>query len=482
MNKTNTKSEKLFIRQVILSSLLILLLAVLLGIVAARNPNGLRALCVRGLSAVGSYDSALNIVQDIDDEALRLENSYHLAQKMYENASFEPAAELFSQLGDYKDSRDKQLESSYAMACALYEAGDYRAARDGFALLSGYQDADRMQKQCLYAEAQAACQQGDYLSAVSLFVGLGSYEDAAERAYEAALEMTGNEDSARIIINSGGLSAEAVEKAAELARIRAALPLGRLAAGNRHTLYIRDDGSAAACGDNAEGQCNVEGWTELVQICAGAEHSAALRADGTVLAAGSNEHGQCEVSGWKNVVAIAAGDYDTLGLLSDGTVVSCGYHSYDSLINEEALSAVFAGSYGAAAVSRYGYLVSSGSSITAEKPQLLVELAIGSGFSAALYADSSLLCSALPEGRWDDIVNVDVSPRGIIAVDSEGHIRSCFFRESDKLDFGGLENVQLCAAGAGHYVFITADGALHAFGDNSYGQCNVSALNSAAAE
>ena len=51
-------------------------------------------------------------------------------------------------------------------------------------------------------------------------------------------------------------------------------------------------------------------------------HTVGLRADGSVVAVGDNAYGQCDVEGWENVVAIAAGDWHTVGLCRDGTVVS----------------------------------------------------------------------------------------------------------------------------------------------------------------
>ncbi|HEX7058218.1 MAG TPA: RCC1 domain-containing protein, partial [Bacilli bacterium] len=43
-------------------------------------------------------------------------------------------------------------------------------------------------------------------------------------------------------------------------------------------------------------------------IAAGCRHTVGLKADGTVVAVGNNRYGQCDVSGWRNIVAIAAGN------------------------------------------------------------------------------------------------------------------------------------------------------------------------------
>jgi len=105
-----------------------------------------------------------------------------------------------------------------------------------------------------------------------------------------------------------------------------ASPIIAAAAGYEHTVVLREDGTAAAVGNNqmGSGQCNVHEWRDLIGIGAGTYHTVGLRADGTVVAAGDNSYGQCDVGAWYDIVEIAAGDYYTVGLRSDGTVVAAG--------------------------------------------------------------------------------------------------------------------------------------------------------------
>jgi len=53
-----------------------------------------------------------------------------------------------------------------------------------------------------------------------------------------------------------------------------------------------------AVGDNPYGQCNVGGWTNIIHVAAGSRHTVGLKSDGTVVAAGWNIFGQCNVGGW----------------------------------------------------------------------------------------------------------------------------------------------------------------------------------------
>ena len=70
-------------------------------------------------------------------------------------------------------------------------------------------------------------------------------------------------------------------------------------------------------------------------IAAGRRHTVGLKSDGTVTAVGDNKYGQCDVSGWRDIVAVAAGNVHmatntgnahTIGLKSDGTVVAVGWN------------------------------------------------------------------------------------------------------------------------------------------------------------
>jgi alpha-tubulin suppressor-like RCC1 family protein len=90
-----------------------------------------------------------------------------------------------------------------------------------------------------------------------------------------------------------------------------------IAAGRRHTVGLKSDGTVTAVGDNNYGQCDVSGWCDIVAVAAGNVHMATntgnahtigLKSDGTVAAVGNNRYGQCNVSGWRDIVAVAAGD------------------------------------------------------------------------------------------------------------------------------------------------------------------------------
>merc|ERR1712232_1441652 len=71
-----------------------------------------------------------------------------------------------------------------------------------------------------------------------------------------------------------------------------------VSAGEYHTVLLRSDGTAVACGQNGDGQCDLpsleEGQT-YAQVSAGKYHTVLLRSDGTAVACGRNGDGQCDL-------------------------------------------------------------------------------------------------------------------------------------------------------------------------------------------
>lgn len=103
-----------------------------------------------------------------------------------------------------------------------------------------------------------------------------------------------------------------------------------IAAGSRHALALRANGTVVGWGQHSERPAWMppEGSGPYTSVSAGAGFSVGLRADGTVRAWGDNRYHQLEVPpGLKRVVAIACGNYHGLALRDDGTVVAWGNNS-----------------------------------------------------------------------------------------------------------------------------------------------------------
>jgi len=186
-----------------------------------------------------------------------------------------------------------------------------------------------------------------------------------------------------------------------------------VAAGEYHSLALKQDGTVVAWGWNSSGQCNIPaGLSNVVAVEGGGRHSLALKQDGTVVAWGWNNWGQCNVpAGLSNVVAVAAGEYHSLALKQDGTVVAWGWNESGECNVPAGLSNV-------------------------------VAVAVGEYHSLALKQDGTVVA-------WgDDTFSQCNVP-------------------------AGLSNVVAVAAGYEHSLALKQDGTVVAWGDNSWGQCDV---------
>jgi alpha-tubulin suppressor-like RCC1 family protein len=128
-----------------------------------------------------------------------------------------------------------------------------------------------------------------------------------------------------------------------------------IAAGNSHSLALRDDGTVWAWGYNYDGQLGdgtgmtrntpvqVPGLTGVIAIGAGNSFSMAVKADGSVWTWGANNYGQLgdgtttkrlspvQVVGLTDVVSVAGGESHSLAVKSDGTVWAWGSNSASQL-------------------------------------------------------------------------------------------------------------------------------------------------------
>ena len=99
-----------------------------------------------------------------------------------------------------------------------------------------------------------------------------------------------------------------------------------IAAGTRHGLALKSDGTVATWGGEFPGQpANVPpGLSNVVAIAAGDNYSVALKEDGTVVGWPEGGRNPAVPGNLFGVIAIAAGDAHALAVRADGTVVAWG--------------------------------------------------------------------------------------------------------------------------------------------------------------
>lgn len=282
-----------------------------------------------------------------------------------------------------------------------------------------------------------------------------------------------------------------------------------IAAGGYHTVALKEDGTVWTWGENLYGQLGddtidicknepvqVKGIEGVKAIAAGERHTVALKEDGTVwtwgynfscqLGDGTNKNRKkpVKVKSIKGVKEIAAGAKYTVVLKEDGTVWSWGNQNFEStddydeeqscnskaeqVESLEDIKAIAAGEWHTVALKEDGSIwawgdnedgqLGDGRVIATNKPvqaidiEEVVAIASGNCFTVALKQDGTVWGWGL-YFYYDPIENVDIAMTSTQPVCKEG-----------------IEDVKAIAAGSDHVVALKEDGTVWTWGRNDYGQ------------
>jgi hypothetical protein len=222
-----------------------------------------------------------------------------------------------------------------------------------------------------------------------------------------------------------------------------------ISAGRDHVLALRQDGTVASWGYNADNRSTPPpGLGEVVAIAAGTYHNLALRRNGTVAAWGFNGEGMTNVpAGLGGVVAIAAGGFHSLALARNGTVVGWGYAGGGRTTAPAGLSGVIAIAAGrdhSVALRRDGLVAAWGQNDSGQTDvpaglTNVVAVACGDAHTLALRSDGTVVAWGANDQRQCEVP-------------------------------AGLTNVTEIAAGLGYSLALAADGAVVSWGNNQAGQ------------
>ncbi len=194
-------------------------------------------------------------------------SKYNKAIDLMNEGSYREAIEIFYELKDYKDSKEKSKELLPKVAGreTVSTGYDHTVAlkNDGTVVAVG----DNEYGQCDvsdWTDIIAICA-GDYHT-----VGLKS---------DGTVVAVGKNDKGQCDV-SGWKNIVAIS------------------VGYNHTVGLRFDGTVVAVGPEYSGKynskCDVSGWKDIVAISAGEYHTVGLKVDGTVVAVGDNDDGQCD--------------------------------------------------------------------------------------------------------------------------------------------------------------------------------------------
>lgn len=275
-----------------------------------------------------------------------------------------------------------------------------------------------------------------------------------------------------------------------------------IAAGYRHTVALKTNGTLVAWGDNSYGQLGdgtktdrttpttVTGLTGVTAIATGDSHTVALKEDGTVVTWGKNAFGQIgdgtktarttptRVSGLTGVTAIAAYNH-TVALKKDGTVAVWGsnmfYQLGDGTITNATTPKIVDGLTGVRAISATNHTV-----------------ALKVDGTVAVWGDN--LYGQLGDGTKKDRAMPTAVPglTGVAAIVAGGHHTVTIKGDGTVAAWGsnsygqlgdgtktdhttpiavpGLADVSAIAAGGSHTIVLRQDGTVATWGSNDYGQ------------
>ncbi|SOR76664.1 delta-60 repeat domain protein [Streptomyces chartreusis NRRL 3882] len=269
-----------------------------------------------------------------------------------------------------------------------------------------------------------------------------------------------------------------------------------LAAGRRHSVGRRWDGTVLAVGNTAAAECRVERWEDVVAVAVGNVHTATntgrshtvgLRSDGTVLATGWNADGQCDVAGWRGVTAVAAGWRRTLGLLANGRVLAVGRRSEGQcdVQSWREMVVLSCGDWHSVGVRSDGSALAAGNN---RRRQCAVEgwrylAAISAGYlhTVGLRADGRAVATgdratgACEVDEWEDVVALDAGSYHTVGVTASGRVLAAGDNSHGQCEVGDWRDVVAVAAGSTHTLGLRANGTVVTAGNNADGQCEVDA-------
>jgi hypothetical protein len=236
------------------------------------------------------------------------------------------------------------------------------------------------------------------------------------------------------------------------------------AAGGRHVVALRGDGTVAAWGTNDYKQLTLPaGLTNVIAVAAGANHSLALKRTGTVVAWGDNRSSQTNIPiGLSNVVSIAAGSAHSLALRRDGSMVRWGDYNAGTPSASNAV-AIAAGGVHNLALLLDGTVAFWGSSSHSLSPPFgltnVVAVACGDNHSVALRSDGNVFAwgklSALPPASLSNVVQIAAGGDQTYAVFRDGSIQGWGAVGAAPGVPSGLHDVISVSAGAGFAVALS---------------------------
>ena len=365
---------------------------------------------------------------------MEMKKRYETGIETYNEGRYETAINIFEELDGYKNSNAYIKKAREAFGEELLLEGNYERALE----VLGEVDRDQLSKenrQKMQKAAEKCLKENKYTQAAGIFRYIGDF-DRFRLLNQWFSFVNLSADEHIVGIKSNGTVIAVGENDDGECEVEKWSNIIAVSAGLTQTVGLKSDGTAAAVGVDIDGSCkDVKRWKDLVAISAGGLHTVGLKSDGTVVAAGDNDDGECEVEDWKNIIAISAGNGNTVGLKSDGTVVATGLNQYGEnyVTGWENIVAVSAGVTHTVGLKSDGTVVAAGDNdygeCEVEDWTNVIGISAGNRFTAGLTIEGKILIAGdkkvgtLEDAEeWEDIVAISSGDDTLIGLKGDGSI------------------------------------------------------------
>jgi alpha-tubulin suppressor-like RCC1 family protein len=222
-------------------------------------------------------------------------------------------------------------------------------------------------------------------------------------------------------------------------------------------------------------------------VAAGDRHTVALKNDGTVLAWGFNVWGQVtgtsttdepysamaspvilEGQVLSNLTAIAVGSVHTVALKNDGTVVAWGANYYGQVTGTTTSNSPSPQTAIASPVTMGGQVLSG---VTAIAAGTVHTVALRNDGSVVAWGDNAFGQTIVPFAAQSGVTAIAAGRAHTVALKNNGTVVAWGTYNGTNVPVG-LNGVTAIAAGSIHTLALKSDGTLVAWGDNDAGQVN----------
>lgn len=306
-----------------------------------------------------------------------------------------------------------------------------------------------------YLQAEQLLTENRLGEAAIAFGKLAGYSDARERSLEiwdqiAVRDTVAAGEHHTVGIREDGTLVYAGPDIYGLNKVSEITDAIAVSARQNYTVVLFKNGTVDVLGQEPYDYRKIDEWTDIVAISAGWQHVVGLKLDGTIVTVGPNHAGEQAADQWADIVAISAGEEFTVGLKSDGSVVAVGSNAKGqcNVDTWSDITKISAGHRHVIGIKKDGTLVAAGDNNSGQ----------------------------ISVTDWTDIIAVSTHYH-TLGLMSDGTVKATGYTVKGQCNIPDWTDVDAIIAGGTHTICIHSDGTLSAVGGlkgTNHGQLNVS--------